>query len=226
MCVIALQFHYSALVMFLFPFLFIFFKKTTWKQQIFIFLSILILTSVVNVPMLLLSLLSIDEQVMSLAENYLSYERNIMGMLACIIKYLPLLGMIYLRERYNVKTSFNLSPFVFGVVVVYAFSINLVGVDRLLNYFAPFVLLYAVDTIYYIISNIKLKFTLGYSVFFASFFLLAFNYYYYYARDYSDVYPNTKFYSIFYPYHSVFSKKQDKHRERFIENFRDTVINI
>ena len=216
--------HYSALVMFLFPFLFLFFKKPSWVYQVLMFMAIFVLTAVVNIPMLLLSILSVDEQLMVLAEKYLANERNLMGMLSLVIRYLPLLGMIYLRERYEIRLKVDFTPIVMGVVVIYAFALNLTGLSRLVNYFVPFILIYTVNTVYYIISNIKVKFTLGYTVLAASMALLFFNYYYYYAKDVSDAYPNTKFYTIFYPYNSVFSPKHDEHRERFIENYRNVVI--
>ena len=224
MCVLALFMHYSALVMFLFPLLFVFFKRPSWVYQVILLVGIFVFTAVVNVPMLLLSALSVDEQLMVLAEKYLDKERNLMGMLSLLLQYLPLLGMIFLRERYNIRQKIDFTPIVMGVVVIYAFSLNLTGLNRLVNYFIPFILIYTVNTIYYVVSRVEVKFTLGYTALAASLSLLCFNYYYYYAKDVSDAYPNTRFYTIFYPYHSVFSPEQDEHRERFIENYRDVVI--
>ena len=224
MCICALFMHYSALVMFLFPLLSVFFKKPSWTYQLILFIGIFAFTTVVNVPMLLLSALSLDEQLMVLAEKYLDKERNLMGMLSLLLQYLPLLGMIFLRERYNIRLKIDFTPIVMGVVVIYAFSMNLTGLNRLVNYFIPFILIYTTNTTYYVISNIERKLTLGYTALAASFALLCFNYYYYYAKDVSDAYPNTKFYTIFHPYHSVFFPEQDEHRERFIENYRDVVI--
>jgi len=224
MCVLALFMHYSALVMFLFPLLFVFFKRPSWVYQVILLVGIFVFTAVVNVPMLLLSALSVDEQLMVLAEKYLDKERNLMGMLSLLLQYLPLLGMIFLRERYNIRQKIDFTPIVMGVVVIYAFSLNLTGLNRLVNYFIPFILIYTVNTIYYVVSRVEVKFTLGYTALAASLSLLCFNYYYYYAKDVSDAYPNTRFYTIFYPYHSVFSPEQDEQRERFIENYRDVVI--
>ena len=159
-----------------------------------------------------------------LAEKYLDSERNLMGMLSLLLQYLPLFGMIFLQERYKIRQKIDFTPIVMGVVVIYAFSMNLTGLNRLVNYFIPFILIYTVNTVYYMISNIKVKFTLGYTALAASLSVLCFNYYYYYAKDVSDAYPNTRFYTIFYPYSSVFSPEQDEHRERFIENYRDVLI--
>ena len=224
MCVIALLIHYSALVMFLFPLLFVFFKKPSWVYQLVLFVGILGITLVVNVPLLLLSALSLDEQLMILAEKYLDNQRNLNGMLSLLIQYLPLFGIIFLRDRYDIRQKIDFTPIVMGVVVIYAFAMNLTGLSRLVNYFVPFILVYTVNTIYYMLSNIELKLTLGYVALAASFSLLCFNYYYYYGKDVSDAYPNTRFYAIFHPYHSIFSPEQDEHRERFIENFRDVAI--
>lgn len=224
MCVCALFMHYSALVMFLFPFLFVFFKKPSWTYQMILLVGIVGLTMVVNVPMLLLSALSLDEQLMILAEKYLDKQRNLNGMLSLLIQYLPVFGIIFLRERYNIRQKVDFTPIVMGVVVIYAFAMNLTGLSRLANYFIPFILIYTVDTVYYMLSNIKLRFTFGYATLAVTLSLLCFNYYYYYAKDVSDAYPDTRFYRIFHPYHSIFSPEQDEHRERFIENYRDVVI--
>lgn len=223
-CILALYIHYSALVMFLFPLLFLFFKKPSWICQLVLLVSIFTFTAAVNVPLLLLSALSVDEQLMILAEKYLDMERNLNGMLFLLLQYLPLFGMIFLRNRYNSCQKPDFTPIVMGVVIIYAFSMNLTGLNRLVNYFVPFILIYTVNTVYFVISNVKVKFTLGYTALTVSIFLLCFNYYYYYAKDVSDAYPNTRFYTVFYPYHSVFSPKQEEHRERFIENYRDVVI--
>lgn len=223
-CVFALFLHYSALVMFLFPLLFVFFKRPSWVYQLVLLIGIFVFTAIVNVPLLLLSVLSVDEQLMVLAEKYLDSERNLMGMLSLLLQYLPLFGMIFLQERYKIRQKIDFTPIVMGVVVIYAFSMNLTGLNRLVNYFIPFILIYTVNTVYYMISNIKVKFTLGYTALAVSLSVLCFNYYYYYAKDVSDAYPNTRFYTIFYPYSSVFSPEQDEHRERFIENYRDVLI--
>ncbi|MBO5264228.1 MAG: EpsG family protein [Bacteroidaceae bacterium] len=218
--------HYSALVMFLFPLMFIFVKKVSWKQQILIFIIIFILSFLVNIPILLLSMLSLDEQLMLIVERYIENERNIFGMLALILQYLPILGLIYLREKFQITTTMRFIPIVGCVVFVYAFSLNLAGLNRFVNYFVPFILIYIIDTVYYILAYIKPKFTYSYIAFIFTLFLLNFNYIYYYVKDMSSVLPNTRFYSIFYPYHSVLFPQRDEHREQFIENYREVIINF
>ncbi len=226
MCVFALFMHYSALVMFVLPLFSIFFKKPSWKHQIIFFVGIFGFTFVVNVPILLLSLLSVDEQLVILAEKYMDNERNIMGMLSLFIQYIPILGVIFLYERYNVKVNARFYSVVAGIVVIYAFSMNIVGVNRLINYITPFVLVYIVNVIYYVLGNVKAKFTMGYTVLYASLLITCFNYCYYYAKDMSAEYPDTRFYIIFHPYHSVFSPERDEHRERFIENYREVSLDF
>lgn len=226
MCICALFMHYSALVMFVLPLFFILFKRPSWKLQLLLFVGIFVFTLVVNVPMILLSLFSVDEQLMVFAEKYMDYERNIMGMLSLFIQYLPILGVIFLHERYKIKVNEQLFSIVAGIVFLYAFSMNVVGVNRLINYIIPFVLVYTVNVVYCVISNIKAAFTIGYSVLYASLFVLCFNYYHYYSKDMSSEYPNTRFYRIFYPYNTVFSPQRDEHRERFIENYREVSIDF
>ena len=51
-----------------------------------------------------------------------------------------------------------------------------------------------------------------------------FNVSYYYLRDMSEYYPNTRYGAIFLPYYTIFDKKIDNNRENFIENYREVQI--
>lgn len=57
-----------------------------------------------------------------------------------------------------------------------------------------------------------------------AFILLLTNMASFYLGDVSDVYPDTKAYVRYVPYHSVLNPKIDEHRERFVENDRDVSI--
>ena len=54
--------------------------------------------------------------------------------------------------------------------------------------------------------------------------LISFNYGYYYLRDMSVYYPDTRFNAIFTPYYSVLNPEIDEQRERFLENYRDVTF--
>jgi len=42
--------------------------------------------------------------------------------------------------------------------------------------------------------------------------------FYYYYRDMSDRFPDTRFYMLYYPYHSVINPKIEENRERMYYN--------
>lgn len=226
-CFVAINIHYSAMIMLVFPLLPFLFKKNSWKVQVLIIVAALLLLNVINVVSILVSLFSLTAQMGTLVEKYLNIQTSFAGMLMQVILYLPLLGMIYLRERNEINYKDNFSPIVMGAVFAYAMSMGFAGFARLVNYFIPYIIVFTVHTTYYIIINIKFRTRqVSYLLLTFSIVLLMFNYTYYYVRDMSDVLPNTRFYSIFYPYHTVLSPELDEQREQFIENYRNVIINF
>lgn len=223
MCVVALFMHYSSLFMFILPLLFLF-KKPSWKLEVLLVVAIIFAFRVVNIPVLLLKLLGVNDQLTALVESYVEDQHNIMGVLGQIIKFLPILGLVWLREMNRVKVRYDFTFMVMGAAIVYGFSMNIWVFERFINYFVPFILIFTTNTLYYIISYMKRKVTWNNVVLVATIAALFFNYSFYYMKDLSDIYPNTRFYAIFYPYHSVLKPKQDQHREKFIEHYRDVTI--
>ncbi len=228
-CVVALFIHYSAIIMLLFPLFITFMKKRSWKWQIILLLSVILLTLVVNLPILILSLLDVSETLTRLIEKYLDDQRSFMGMVFQLLQYLPVLGMIYIRRKFSSDDKrivpCDFTPVVSVVVIVYAMSMCFEGFSRTINYFIPFVLVYIVHTIYAFVSNFRFKSNqITYIMMGFSLMLLSFNYYYYYMRDMSAFFPNARFKVIFTPYYSILDPSISEERERFIENYRDVGI--
>lgn len=224
-CSVAVFIHFSAVIMLFFPLLFIVFRKPSWRLQLFIMGGIIVLLSVVNVAAVLASFFSLNEQLALLVDKYMEYQSNLIGMLSQFLVFLPILGMMYVRERYDLSFHDNFVPIVMGVVFAFAMAMGFVGFARFVNYFVPYVLIFTTHTVYYFISNIEFRNSqVTYSVLSFSLCVLLFNYAFYYMRDMSEYYPNTKFSTIFVPYHSVFNPIVEEERERFIENYRDVGI--
>lgn len=223
MCFVGLLFHYSAIVMFGFPFL-LFFKKPSWKLQILIFVSVLLVMRVINLPVLLLDLLGFNEQLTLLLKNYLENQRNIMGIIAELIKYTPVFIFIYFHERIRLVYKYDFTSIIMGVIIFYALSMSIGAFSRFINYFVPFTIIYAINSIYALFS-IKFKDmqVTGISVL-CGFTLLCVNLLSFYFNDVSETYPNTRSYVRYVPYHSVLKPQIDEHRERFVENDREVAI--
>lgn len=224
-CVVALYIHYSAAIMLFFPLLFVLFKKPSWKLQLVIMCGIMVLLSVVNIAAILVSVLSLNEQLTLLVEKYMDYQSNLAGMLSQFVVFLPILGMMYVRECYDLQYNDRFVPIVMGIVFAFSMAMGFAGFARFVNYFIPYVLVMTVHTVYYFVSQVKFAYSqVTYSVLACSLCVLLFNYSYYYVRDMSEYYPDTRFGTIFVPYHSVFDPVVEEKRERFIENYRDVGI--
>ena len=224
-CVVAIFIHYSAAIMLVFPLLFVFFKTPSWKWQLFLMGGIIVLLSVVNIAAILVSVLSLNEQLTILVEKYMEYQSNIAGMLSQFVVFLPVLGVMFIRERYDLEYKDNFSPIVMGVVFAFALAMGFAGFARFVNYFVPYILVLIVHTVYYFITNVEFRNSqVSYLVLSFTLCVLFFNYSYYYVRDMSDYYPSTRFGAIFSPYHTIFDPVVEEKRERFIENYRDVGI--
>lgn len=223
MCIVALQFHYSAIVMFGFPFL-LFLKKPSWKLQIIIFVSVLLVMRVINLPVLLLDLLGFNEQLTLLLKNYLENQRNIMGIIAELIKYTPIFIFICFHERVRIGNKFNFTPIIMGVIIFYALAMSIGAFSRFINYFVPFIIVYAINSIYGVFSIEFKKMQMMVLSVIGGFALLCVNMLSFYFNDVSETYPNTRSYVRYVPYHSALKPQIDEHRERFVENDREVAI--
>lgn len=223
LCIIGVLFHYSALLLFFLPLLH-FFQKPSWKWQLVIFITIVLFVKVIDVPALLLNVLGFNEQMTLLLKNYLDMERSLMGMLSEILKYMPIFILICVREVNGISDRYDFTPFVMGVVIIYSMAMAVGGFARFINYFVPFIIVYSVNTLYTVLNmDFKSKqMTILSSV--AAFLLLFVNMASFYLGDVSQVYPNTRAYVRYLPYYSTFDPKIDEHRERFVENDREVII--
>ena len=223
-CIIAYFIHLSALIMIAFPFAIWIFRKPLWKIQIIIYTLIILLLNIVNVPLIVLNSLSVDGQLSRLILSYIESSPNIFGLISQLLLYLPILGLAYLREKNHIHDRYDFTFIVMSSVVLYACSMSIVGFGRFLNYFAPYLIVYIVNTLYRIIYLEINKHQVSYLVLFCTLTIYFFNLSYFYLRDMSDYYPNTRNYIQFSPYNSVIDKEINEQRERFIENYRDVQI--
>ena len=224
-CVVAINLHYSSAVMLGIPLLYYMFRKPSWKLQLIIIAGITTLMSVVNIMALIVRMIAQDERLVELVEKYTENSGNLTGMLFQLIAALPVVGMMYIRCKCDIDYRDKFVSLAMGAVFAYSFAMGFFAFARLANYFIPFVLVFTVHTIYYFVTNYNLRSAqVSTLVVGASVFLISFNLGFYYLRDMSTYYPNTRFKAIFSPYYSVLNPKIDEQRERFMENYRDVTI--
>lgn len=225
-CVVAVYIHFSAIIMFFLPLLFLLFRKPSWKVLLLIMGSVIVFLNIVNLAALLVSIFSLNDKLAVLIEKYMDNQSNIAGMISEFITFLPVLGIVYLREQnQDIDYKDKFLPIVMGIVFAFSLAMGFVGFARFVNYFIPFVLVVTVHTVYYYLSNVELKLRqVSSTVLVGTLCVLFFNYSYYYVRDMSEYYPNTRFGEIFTPYHTIFDKQVEEKREKFIENYRDVGI--
>jgi len=221
-CAVALELHYSAILMLFLPFAFAIFRKPSWIFQIAIFAAVIFLFVVINIPDLLLSLFSFSDRIIhGLLGDYMEASLNLGGILGNIAKYLPFLGVIWLREKNDIEDEYDFIPLVSCGVIFYAMAIPMSEVVRFANYLLPFFIVSMVNTLYGVWQNYQFKIRqVTWLVSLAVLFVSFVNHTYYYVRDESDKYPGSRFYCVFIPYYSVFNPVIDEHRESFLENYR------
>lgn len=225
-CLLALAMHYSAVIMFFLPLAIWGFRRPNWKLQLMLLGVIVVVLIILDLPAMILGHFAFNEVLELSMDTYLEGKRNFNGIMIETIGYLPVLGTIWLRERNGIDDDeFDFTALVSCMFIFTGFSYYIGTAERFLYYLVPFFVVYFVNTLYALeyencwrYKNISALVTV------AVVFLLSFKYFQYYFRDRSDVYPNTRSYAIFVPYHTVFNPVVDSKREAYVENLRDFAI--
>jgi hypothetical protein len=223
--IVAVLFHYSALVLLLFPIFTL--KINVIRIYIQIFSAILI------IPPLFIGLLPLPIQLYY--EEYILYKPNYNGYLYILICFLIFPFFLWKLKNQLNQGGFDFKPFVpiFFLFSFYSFISPSVAL-RFYNYLIPITTLFVIELIADLMYR-KLAKTF-YLILFVPLILT------YKAKDYfantSNVLPNTRFSIIWYPYTSIFSKNQkwqinaidkrekwvDAHFENLVDEFKDLVL--
>ena len=215
-CVFSIGFHYSALVLLIFPLLNYLLKIKHANLIlgigggliIFIFFYILPNNYVIFmdfVPVIGLKL-----------KSYSTLEmNNVLGILYYAISFIAFLGfyLIAIKNKLMDKQDNNIMKML--LLFLFLGAMNQ-GLMRISNYLIPFAIPYIVNVGYSLISmkksvNSKI-------VFIGCFSLLIFQKSYYYMTDTSHLVANTRQYELWYPYESVFSPVKHSDRELIFYN--------
>jgi len=210
--VLALFFHYGAIVLFFFPLLI----KIKLNMVSFIVSIILIAFLYLYGLNFVIYLFSSNEYIVHKILFYKANTLNFNGVTFYIIRELifPLASFLLLVKYYHYKHSLNKLSFIYlfiGLVTVF-----FTGFYRLLNYFSIPMLIY--------ISYISVYFFKHKNLFrkvFAIFIVVSILIFHIFSiiKDTSLVLRNTRYYIIWYPYYSIFNEKLSKERELFQINF-------
>lgn len=221
---LALGFHSSALILFLYPFILLIVRKASWLRMNLYVIVILIITYFINGNELLQTFVYyfFDDGVMGdKLEHYSNLGgANLVGTIYIYIYMcIPILILIWLQQKYNIESNEKL----FGAMLLLLLFQSLRSLGDLMfirfsNYLQPFFLVYLVNTFYHIA-----KFTSKTSIarVLVLYVLLWFSYdrTYYYVSD-RDI-SGAHFYFLFDPYYTVFNPIIDNRRELFLYQYRE-----
>lgn len=226
-CVICMFMHYSSVVMFFLPLAFLIFRRPNCLLLIIILPVVIALTRIINIPNIIANVLSLNDQLVTVLENYIEQDqKNLTGIIVDIIKFIPVLAIVWFRQINLVEDELNLVPIISFVVFITGLSTYVGVFSRFFNYISAFYIIALVNSFYQVATLDKLFENRKMYVMVASLsVLIAFSSYINnYVKDRSDIYPNTRMYTMYAPYHSVLNPISDNKRESFVENWRDIAL--
>lgn len=222
LCFISILFHSSGFILIFIPLLRVLFKNTTWKHLIIISFVLGILLSTLSIIPYLSELLSFNDLISVRLEIYMDNQVNITNILFYYLSILPILYLLYINEKNNVEFAIvGIKELIISYVILMIFAAFYHTIfTRLADFFKPFYIIYVIESFYtYFKSNRGIFTTLFVKT---SLFVVLFFQSYYYWRDQSEYYPGARFYTLYYPYNSIFNPIIDQKREDFLSNMRDS----
>ncbi len=190
---LSILFHYSALVLLIFPL----FRN----MKIGVLNLLLIITSLYIIPEIVLQFL--PPVIKLYYDEYVMYGLNIYGYLTNAFYFLlfPLLVLKLQRLVSNGDKDFDVFITIFFVITIYSFLAPSISM-RFYNYLIPISTIYFIDLVGRLVDR-KMASSMFLIVLLPSVFFYQTGKYF---ADRSDVIPNTRFYIIWHPYTSVFTK--------------------
>lgn len=213
LCLIALGFHNSAIIMFIAP-LVMFFKKINLKSTIILALFIIVFSSAfLGLASYIIGFL--DNDILSTKFSfYTNSYYNIVGILYQLFLCLPVGIMIFLNQKNNDKNDFN--NLICLLFLLYILSLTFYDIAmRLCNYLLPFYIVFGLNVFMKFFHDIKKSVIIKPIIFLAVFCVFFnFGYFYFYKPDIKCTKP---FYNRYFPYTSIFSENNthDITRKRF-----------
>lgn len=219
---IAFFFHYSAMLMFIVPILYIV-KDISWKTTLITAIGLFLLLSVVDVSPLLIKLLLGNDLLNMKFESYSSLDdkSNYIGLITIIFPIILLMIVDKYHDIENENIPFKNLMFLYVQLTVFTAFFPAMF-SRMSNFILPFYV------VFILVSIEKFNFKIDKSIFSLRglavrlvLFWFVFMRIYSLTKDTSDVMIGTRYYNIFYPYYSVFNPVTDVQREQFVELYKE-----
>lgn len=220
--IVAFLFHYSAMLMFVIPLLYIA-KDISWKKTLIVAVSLFAVLNSIDVSPVLIKLLFGNELLNLKFESYTSLDdkSNFVGLFALIFPVILL--MMIDKVNVNDRGGLKLKNLMFLYVQLTVFTAFFPAMfSRMTNYIVPFYLIFIVVNIERFTLKIDVD-ALNVRALVARFvlFLFVFLKIYSFTKDTSDVMIGTRYYNIFHPYYSVFNPVVDIKREQFVDMYKE-----
>lgn len=209
-CGLAYLFHSSAFILLFVPLASMHISN---RNRVLLLISLYILLTFTPLKKIIY-IFSFNENINAKLDSYTGIELSFFGALLEILKILPVLLVQYIRNkkklpRHVFEEYVNIYLFI-GILTSF-----IAGFYRLQNYFVILIIIYIVDTIVelyrakYFISYYKTSICVAWILFFQVFYLI---------RDTSEYSPNTRFYNLYIPYHSIIDEEKYDARETLFYN--------
>ena len=210
LAITAVLFHYSALILLIFPLL----KKFRFDtKNFFLFLGVSVLLvgfseQLIGLLLGLLKMIGISERL----EIYLFFKLNYKGIIANYILYIFIPAfVIYVNKRLIGQNSFN-DLYIIYFAIVFAIVV-FDPLFRLKNYMLVFCMVYWTNFIYLFSQWQFVRSLRKVVICFLFIFYITLDFVIYF-KDTSEKVNETKFYNRYYPYYSVLSPKKYPPREK------------
>lgn len=219
-CIIAMGFHSSAMIMFVFPLL-LFIPKISWKFTLIFFILLFGVLNFIDIAPFMLNLFFNNAILSEKVAIYTSMDDtlNLNGVLSYMI---PVILLMYINRNSNQKTVENhIQNMLFLYAIFTCLSMFYVAIfARFQNYIVPFYIVFIVNISFPIIKEKAYRRTLSkYIINIAVCWFVFFSFKSYF-RDTSHYMLGTKTYNIYYPYHSIFNPVTEVEREKFIDIYK------
>ena|SRR5690554_1125936 len=218
---VAIFFHISAVIIFVFPLL-RFFKANI--RSLFVITTLFIgFIILLQNNSDLMNLLLLTKMIEVKFHTYSEYGLNNTGKVITFISfiiiplYMSTINKKLQRGRYSLFEDIYLVYFLIAITYVL-----FPGFSRFMNYMTPFMMIYFADLLNNIYISTKYR-SISRLVVLAIFMVVFTPKYLYYSEDTNRFYPNTIKFNLHYPYSSIFDKKEYDFRDIiFRENMNES----
>lgn len=216
LCVFAIGFHYSALILLFFPLLLNLFNGKRGVLLLGIVLFSIVALFFYVIPVYYDLLMGFFPVLALKLRSYATLSiNNVFGIVYNLIPFF-VFGILFLLTKKRIKDDSDRKMMILVLLFCFLGGINQ-GFMRVTNYLIPFVITYVVKMVYSIYLEKKKNHILK-LLSLSCLVLLLFHKAYYYLGDTSDLSAHTRRYELWYPYESILYPQKHTYRELIFYN--------